>query len=235
MGEFRRNIADLAAVAFGTLTAPALRFIAANRLSLRRFQSFSDRAGFQLRGPHYYEPTYPESHLPAHTAVERDLPGLDLNGEAQLALLEWFTFGDELKAIPLKKPSAAEFGYLNDMCSVGDAEAYYSFIRLFKPRRIIEIGSGNSTLMAQLAVAANRHDDASYKCERTCIEPYEAAWLESTGVTVLRERVETVALEIFDSLEANDILFIDSSHVIRPWGDVLREFQEIIPRLKPAC
>lgn len=234
MGTFRRTIADCAAVAFGTVTAPVLRFIATHRISLKRFQRFSDRAGFQLRGPHYYEPTYPESHLPDDTAVERDLPGLDLNGEEQLALLARFTFADELKAIPLEKPGVAEFGYLNKMCSVGDAEAYYSFIRYFKPRRIIEIGSGNSTLMGQLAVAANERDDPAYRCDRICVEPYEAPWLERTGVKVLRQRVETVPLEIFDDLEANDILFIDSSHVIRPWGDVLREFQQIVPRLKPG-
>ena len=229
----KKTLADRAAVALGVVAAPALRFLAVHRSDLPRFQKLADRAGFQLRSSHYYEPTYAEADLPAETARERSLPGVDLRQAAQLALLDSFTFADELRAIPLEKPSAAEFGFRNQMFGPGDAEIYYSMIRAKKPKRILEIGSGNSTLMALKAIAANRHDDPGYDCEVTCIEPYEMAWLESTGVTVLRERVETVALERFDTLGANDILFIDSSHVIRPFGDVLREFQEILPRLAP--
>ncbi|MCE9626689.1 MAG: class I SAM-dependent methyltransferase, partial [Candidatus Eisenbacteria bacterium] len=67
-----------------------------------------------------------------------------------------------------------------------------------------------------------------------CIEPYEMPWLEQTGVTVVRERVEAVGLEPFLALEAGDLLFIDSSHMVRPQGDVLREFLEILPQLKPG-
>ena len=48
---------------------------------------------------------------------------------------------------------------------------------------------------------------------------------------LIRERLEQMDLELFDELEAGDILFIDSSHVIRPQGDVLREYLEILPRL----
>jgi hypothetical protein len=50
-------------------------------------------------------------------------------------------------------------------------------------------------------------------------------------VDVVRERVEQIDLARFAELSANDILFIDSSHVIRPHGDVLREFNEILPIL----
>lgn len=56
-------------------------------------------------------------------------------------------------------------------------------------------------------------------------------WLEQLGPEIIRERVQDISLAIFDELEAGDMLFIDSSHVIRPFGDVLVEFQQIIPRL----
>jgi predicted O-methyltransferase YrrM len=229
-----RALFDLVAVGFAIVFGPLLRTIARSRMGLPRFQAHADRAGFQLRGPHYYEPTYAEEHLPADTTGERLLPGVDLNAAAQLALLARFAYADELRAFPQAKPSPAEFGYVNQMFGPGDAEIYYSIIRTFRPRRIVEIGSGNSTLMALQAIAANRVDDATYRCDVTCIEPYEMPWLESTGVTVVRERVETVALSRFADLAANDILFIDSSHVIRPYGDVLREFQEILPSLAPG-
>jgi hypothetical protein len=196
-----------------------------------RFNKMADEQGFQIRSTHYYEPTYREADLPANTAVDRSLPGIDWNDAAQLQLLTQFNFADELRAFPQNKPSAAEFGYQDTQYGNGDAEIYYSMIRNKKPRRIIEIGSGDSTLIANLAVAANRRDDSAYLCDLICIEPYEMAWLEGTGVTVIRERVENIDLAFFDTLGPNDILFIDSSHIIRPWGDVLREFHEIIPRV----
>lgn len=229
-----KTAADYGSIGFGMLASPALRFIASKRMALPRFQKFSDRAGFHIRSSHYYEPTYAESHLPPNTSVERSIPALDLNEEGQLDLLSRFTFAAELAEIPLEKTAPDRFGYRNQMYSFGDAETYYSMIRLKKPKRIVEVGSRNSTLMALLAIAANEREDPEYSCEISCLEPYEMPWLESVGVKVIRERVETVPLETFDSLAANDILFIDSSHVIRPWGDVLREFLEIVPRLAPG-
>ncbi len=223
--------ADLSAIAFGAVTAPMLRFVARNRYSLPRFQKFSDKNGFQIRSDHYYEPTYSEVHLPENTVQERDLPGVDLNESEQLRLLERFVFAEELKNLPMIKPSDSEFGYINKMYGPGDAENYYNIIRHKKPRSIIEIGSGNSTLVALLAITENKKDDSNYDCNVTCIEPYEMPWLEKTGVKVVREKVEALSIDYFRKLGENDILFIDSSHVIRPYGDVLREFQEILPSL----
>lgn len=230
----RWKVADRIAVLFGFALTPLLRYVSRNRMALPHFQKFSDRAGFQVRSTHYYDPTYGEQSLPASTGHNRTLPGVDLNESGQLALLRQFHYQDELRQIPRKKPSDREYGYENIMFAAGDAEIYYNIIRLKKPRRIIEIGSGNSTLMALRAIAANQKEGADYECTVECVEPYEMNWLESTGVTVIRQRVEDVDLDFFGKLEKDDILFIDSSHVIRPFGDVLREFQEIIPSLKPG-
>ena len=59
-------------------------------------------------------------------------------------------------------------------------------------------------------------------------------WLEELDVDVIRSLVESCDLSLFDSLQANDILFIDSSHIIRPQSDVLTEYLQIIPLLKPG-
>jgi hypothetical protein len=107
-------------------------------------------------------------------------------------------------------------------------------IRARKPRRLFEIGSGNSTLIARDALNKNRQEAAGYSCKHLCIEPFEAPWLESTGVTTLRKRVEDVDHALFDELQENDLLFIDSSHVIRPQGDVLTEYLQILPVLRPG-
>jgi transposase len=100
-------------------------------------------------------------------------------------------------------------------------------IRHFKPRRIVEIGAGNSTLLARKAIAKNAEGAPSYTCDHVCIEPYEAPWLEKTGARIVRTRVEECPFELFENLGQNDILFIDSSHVIRPQGDVVHEYLHI--------
>ena len=98
-------------------------------------------------------------------------------------------------------------------------------------KRIFEVGSGNSTLMAINAIIKNQDQDPNYLCEHVCIEPYEMPWLEDSGVSVVRSKVEDVELSFFSQLQENDILFIDSTHIIRPQGDVLFEYLELLPSL----
>jgi len=104
-------------------------------------------------------------------------------------------------------------------------------IRLFKPKKIIEIGSGNSTLMAENAINKNRLEVDQYHCEHICIETYEIPWLSEIGVNVIRKKVEKTDISLFKELSEKDVLFIDSSHIIRPQGDVLFEYLEILPLL----
>ena len=82
------------------------------------------------------------------------------------------------------------------------------------------------------ALKANKREELLYKCEHICIEPYECKWLENVSVNVVRKKVEDVGVDFFKQLDRNDLLFIDSSHVIRPQGDVIVEFLEILPVLK---
>ena len=115
----------------------------------------------------------------------------------------------------------------------GDSEYLYNIIRSLKPKNIIEIGSGHSTKMMLNGINKNYEED-NIKCELTCIEPYEEDLLKGLNINLIKERVEKVDIELFNQLDKNDILFIDSSHIIRPQGDVLFEFNEILPSLKPG-
>jgi len=63
---------------------------------------------------------------------------------------------------------------------------------------------------------------------------YEQPWLKDLDLELKRDKVENIDKSLFKELEANDILFIDSSHIIRPQGDVLCEYLEILPILKPG-
>jgi predicted O-methyltransferase YrrM len=181
---------------------------------------------------HYYEPMFNPAHLLQSLRKERDLPGLDLNDSGQLELIEKFCFQDELLSFPTSRRTENEFFYENRPYPPGDSEFLYSMVRLLKPKRIVEIGSGYSTLMVLNALRRNHNEDEAYQCDHVCIEPYEAGWLEAAGARVVRQRVELADRGLFDALGAGDILFIDSSHMIRPQGDVIVEFLEIMPRLK---
>jgi hypothetical protein len=181
---------------------------------------------------HYYEPLFNPAHLRHSLSLDRDLPGLDWNISEQLDLLTKFNFNEELLAFPLNYERDFQFFYNNNFFESGDAEFLYNIIRYFAPRRIFEIGSGQSTLLAASAIQANRRCDANYRCRHVCVEPYENKWLHQLNIELVRSPVERLDKSFFDKLEENDILFIDSSHMIRPQGDVLFEFLEILPTLK---
>lgn len=184
---------------------------------------------------HFYEPLIsPRKHLKTPLSNDRSLPGLDLNVKAQLDLLTQFGYNDELQKIPLHKKAELEYHYVNDVFEEGDAEFLYNMIRHFKPARIIEIGSGMSTLLTRKALEQNKAENASYNCEHICIEPYGAPWLEKLDATIIRSKAEDVDVSFFTQLQADDILFIDSSHVIRPQGDVLFEYLNILPTINPG-
>lgn len=116
-----------------------------------------------------------------------------------------------------------------------DAEVAYSMVRFRKPRRLIEIGSGHSTLV--LAAAMRRNSAEGIAGEFTSIEPNPQPFLKDglPGLSRLIEaRVQEVPLDTFRNLTAGDILFIDSSHVVAMDSDVLYECLHILPALAPG-
>jgi hypothetical protein len=182
---------------------------------------------------HYYEPLFNPIHLGRDPREPRSLPGIDLREDAQVQLLAKLSFADELRELKLDQPSQelGDFWIENDSFGSGDAEFLYQFIRLLKPRRVIEVGSGHSTKLARLALERNLHEDG-IRYEHTCIEPFEVPWLEQLGVRVLRCKVEDCPSTLFDGLASGDLLFIDSSHIIRPQGDVLHLYLTVLPQLR---
>jgi hypothetical protein len=176
---------------------------------------------------HYYEPLIDYRRLPK----KKPNTNLDLRESAQLRFLDQFNYQNELIEIPRIKKSENQYYYHNLSFGAGDAELYYSIIRYYKPKKILEVGSGFSTLLALEAIKKAKEEDTSFDCTLTCIEPFEMDFLESLNVTLVRELVENVSPTIFDSLSEGDILFIDSSHIIRPGGDVTYLILEILPKV----
>jgi len=181
---------------------------------------------------HYYEPLFHPRHIRHPLSNERALPGIDWNEDGQLAFLKSLNFSDEIRGKWNESIPPPGFYIKNGSFESGDAEYWYNVVRYLRPKRILEVGSGFSTIIAQQAIKKNKLEVANYACEHLCIEPYEAAWLEELDIKVFRSRVEEMDIELFLSLDGGDILFIDSSHMIRPQGDVLTEFLQILPQLK---
>ncbi len=235
MKKKTRPIKDIILLPFVYFSALVMRIVTktgVKRLPLSR-NALLQVGVFPIRN-HYYQPQFDYRGVSEDFSSQRKLPGLDLNTAGQLDFLDTLTYADELVGIPDEKSGDGVFYWNNGSLAPGDAEYWYQVVRHLKPRRIVEIGSGFSTLLALRALNKNREEDAAYECEHVCIEPYEMPWLEKTGVTVKRQKVEELDLEYFAGLAEGDILFIDSSHIIRPAGDVLFEYLQILPVLKPG-
>jgi predicted O-methyltransferase YrrM len=107
-----------------------------------------------------------------------------------------------------------------------DAAATYAIIRREKPRRIVEVGSGHSTRFMAQAVA-----DGELSTRITCIDPAPRATLRKLDVEHQQVLLRDAGPAVFETLEAGDILFIDSSHIGMPGTDVDRLFLDVLPRL----
>jgi hypothetical protein len=191
--------------------------------------------GFHIIPNHYYQPIPDTSTLKAEDFGKKDLVGIRMDDKEQLEILDKIKdFKSEFTQF--KKFSGSvntqkdpNFYFDNLAFDTTDALLYYGMVRLIKPRKIIEIGSGWSTKIAAAACLKNG------ETKLDSIEPYPQPILKNgfPGFSKLIEKkVEDVSLRFFESLRGGDILFIDSSHVSRIGGDVNHIFFEILPRLR---
>jgi predicted O-methyltransferase YrrM len=108
-----------------------------------------------------------------------------------------------------------------------DAEVLYGIIRQYRPRQIVEIGSGFSSRLARRAIT-----DGSTGTRLTCIDPAPRTEIRDYADEHLQAVVEDLdPTHIPSLLTADDLLFIDSSHTIQTGGDVPYLFLEVLPRL----
>jgi predicted O-methyltransferase YrrM len=187
---------------------------------------------------HYYSPIADPADLLQREeriwAWRHELSGVDMQVNRQLKLLQ--NMRPYLNAIdyPVDAPPEADrYYYMNGMFPVLDAEFLFGALRMFKPRRVIEVGSGFSSLV--MADVNRRIFNGSM--DITCIEPYPRDFLVAgvEGITrLIRLPLQEVDLGLFDELESGDVLFIDSSHVSKTGSDVNHLFFEVLPRLKPG-
>lgn len=123
-----------------------------------------------------------------------------------------------------------EFQIENDYFTSPDAEVLTAMVGLWKPGRIIEIGSGNSTRLFRIA-----SDQFQAQTKIISIDPFPRVEIENYAHSILRQKLEDVETEWFHKqIESGDLLFIDSTHEIKTGNDVVELFLNILPRLKPG-
>jgi predicted O-methyltransferase YrrM len=205
---------------------------------LRKTFGLWELLGIHVTPVHYFQPIPNMRRLDERTWDRRTAAvGIDFRDEAQRAVLAEVRAccEAEYRALPVARTAdPTQFAFDNNAFGPVDAEILYGMVRLLKPPRMIEVGSGNSTLLAAQAARANAA--AGAQCDFVAIEPYPSRVIAAgvPGVKLRAVEVQSVPLEEFTALGAGDILFIDSTHVVQMGSDVVYDLLEILPRLRPG-
>lgn len=147
-----------------------------------------------------------------------------MNPEPFFAVLDRIEkYGRDLEALGADAPPAPRWD--QDWFPRLDAAAAYALVRSEPPARIIEVGSGHSTRFLARAVA-----DGKLATRITAIDPEPRAQISGLDVVFLQKPVQEIDAAQFQ-LEAGDILFIDSSHQVKPGNDLDFVFKKILPLL----
>lgn len=189
---------------------------------------------------HFYSPIVNPGELRSRANEiwrPRDkLAGIDFRPEMQLQVLERMFpehfphFNYPVAAVDAVDGDGRQWYFLdNDQFSNFDAASLFVLMRELRPKRVIEVGSGFSSLL-MADVRRRFFPDA---CKIQCIEPYPREFLLDSGygLELINSKVQDVPLSFFESLEAGDFLFIDSSHVSKTGSDVNYLIFEVLPRL----
>lgn len=223
--------------------SPALGKLAKNLVGPRLFNlRFLFSAPLAYAPGHFYSPICDPAELryryrdPRTVARPDEIPEIDLAQDSQVALWEsWVPLFHDVSRVLANDPSQ-RYTSASRAFGIGDAFIYSCMLYHFRPERLIEVGSGSSS-----AVALDVFDRLFPKRPRvTFIEPYPDL-LESLlkpedkgSVEIVRSCVQDVEPKIFDDLQKNDVLLIDSTHIVKTGSDVVFELFEILPRLRPG-
>jgi predicted O-methyltransferase YrrM len=192
--------------------------------------------GSVLSRPPYVKPGhfYSPLTLPADTnratkwadSTTSTALGIDMAEDRQLALHgEIATFMNESFPGPRYTPNNPHYG-------AADGAVYRAMLNYLRPARVIEVGSGFST-----AILLDEIDQGLSQTQVTCVEPFPQRLLgllrepDHGRLTVHRKPVQDLPLDVYDQLAAGDVLFIDSTHVVKAGSDVNWIFLHVLPRL----
>ena len=191
---------------------------------------------------HFYSPLVNPADAAVLEAIQRErqptqtLTEVGLNEKVLVAWFARFVQAYLGNPFPAQRADGKLFYYDNPHFPLADALTLLAFVLHFRPKRVIEVGSGFSSRAMIDIVSLHSPCDT----ELTFIEPYPDTLPHGLADNPLfRERhiarrLQEVPLAVLEALQAGDILFIDSSHVARTGSDVLHYLFHIFPKLKPG-
>jgi hypothetical protein len=198
------------------------------RVALRRV---APRVGLEVVQSSVYSPipAVPARHDPAWA---HEYP-LDVDPDERMAWVE-SALAPHLRELPHGLEPARRHGWTtwNGWYEAGDGEALYAMLRHLRPRRVLELGSGFSTLISAAACVANARDgDAT---ELVAVDPAPRTEVSHGVAGIARVELRDareLPPERFAELEAGDVLFIDTSHIVKLGSEVNWLVLEVLPRL----
>ena len=198
--------------------------------------------GFHFQKRDYYSPLNDLAFLEENRDLwqGRGMPrGVDWDLDAQLEFVRRLapTIVDELADVPQEMPPGPpSYHWHNDFWTGGDALVHYGLLRDAKPRRVVEVGCGWSSLLMARALARNEAEGSP----RTIVDQVEP-YVRKELLRALPDHwnlhetiLQRAPLELFEALGEGDVCFYDGSHVARAGSDVNWFFFEILPRLAPG-
>ncbi len=205
------------------------------RFTIRAIRRLLEAIGYNLsRKSDYYSPLPTQSDLEKHLAR--------WYRPSSMAGVQYDVDRFKKQLTDLMKKYWDEFSTLspysqNQVLGFGpgyteiDALLLYMMVRELKPRFYLEVGSGLSTYYCSLA--SERNSKTGDMLQIRCIEPYPYERLYSIrDIKVMKTKAQDVDIDMFLQLQDHDILFIDSSHVVKIDGDVPYLFLEVLPKLR---
>lgn len=188
-------------------------------LSFKLWKLF-EKLGFYIVPDHFYYPI-PNLNKIDNKLFYKKFPLVGLNMDDKI-FLNWF------KKIYKYNQEYSKIYKNSDFEVNGDGAILYGVIRNLKPNKIIEIGSGYSTYVSLKALEKNNNGKIY------AIEPYPSKFLNSLSdekLVLIDKKVELVDKSIFSNLKYGDILFIDSSHIVKFGNDVSFIYLELLPAI----
>ena len=208
----------------------------AHKINTDRLRAAADSATLLPNG-HFYSPVVSRADVAEEwerLTRPRQPACIEIDIDGQLRT--WHRLANSFATLPFPNNAALgkRYHFLNPTYSFGDASIYWGMLNLLRPRRIIEVGSGFSSAMVLDAIDAL---DLPTAC--TFIDPYPQLAEKVTAPLrpphrVLGQKIQHIDPDMVRGLEENDILFIDSSHVVKTGSDVHFELFELIPQLQPG-
>ena len=202
---------------------------------IKSMKSLIDDQGRYPAG-HYYSPIPSkkdvETKIFNSIGTNSNLPDIDFRDDHQFDVLKMYSeFYEDLTFS--ENPNDNRYYYSQDWFCHFDAISLYSFLRDVKPKRIIEVGSGFSS--AVMLDTIEQFFDI--KPELTFIEPFpdrlnSILRPQDDYANIINEKLQFIDKSIFNELSNNDLLFIDSSHVMKYGSDLHHLFFEIIHFIK---